>query len=61
MKFYPTKQHEKAARKFVEIFAKDSRVKTILLTCSCARGKAVKDSCLDMGVNNQKRKRLQKN
>jgi len=50
MKHYPTKQHEKAARKFVEIFAEDSRVKTILLMCSCARGKAVKDSCLDMGL-----------
>ncbi len=48
--FYPTKEHEFAAKKFVEIFSKDSRVMSILLVCSCARGKACKDSCLDLAI-----------
>ena len=48
MKYYPTPQHEKAAEKVVEIFSRDKRVKTILLFASCARGKACKDSCLDI-------------
>ena len=50
VKGYPTKKHKLAADKFVEIFSKDPRVMTILLTCSCARGKACKDSCLDLNV-----------
>jgi predicted nucleotidyltransferase len=47
-KSYPTTEHENAANKFVEIFSKDSRVNSILLVNSCARGKATKDSCLDL-------------
>ena len=50
MKYYPTKLHEAAANKFVEIFSKDNRVNAILLICSCARGRASKDSCVDLGV-----------
>ncbi|MFH1211844.1 MAG: hypothetical protein V1659_02840 [Candidatus Woesearchaeota archaeon] len=48
MKYYPTALHQNAAKKFVEIFGKDARVMSILLNCSCARGKASKDSCLDL-------------
>jgi predicted nucleotidyltransferase len=48
MEYYPTLLHKKAADKMVEIFSKDKLVMSILLTCSCARGKASKDSCLDM-------------
>lgn len=48
MNYYPTPQHERAAEKIVEVFSKDERVKTILLFASCARGKACKDSCLDV-------------
>ena len=50
MKYYPTIQHEKAANRMVEIFSKDKCVMSMLLTCSCARGKASKDSCLDLCI-----------
>jgi predicted nucleotidyltransferase len=50
MKLYPTKQHKKAAEKFVEIFSKDKRVQSLVLICSCARGKAEKGSCVDIAV-----------
>jgi predicted nucleotidyltransferase len=49
-KYYPTKEHEEAAKKFVELFSKDKKVKAILLTCSCARGKAHKSSCVDFAI-----------
>lgn len=45
---YPTIEHEQAAKRIVEIFSKDASIKTILLIRSCARGKATKDSCLDI-------------
>lgn len=47
MKYYPTKQHERASEKLVEIFSKDKRVMSIILYGSCVRGKAEKGSCLD--------------
>jgi len=50
MNYYPTIQHENAAKRLVEIFSKDKKVMSILLTCSCARGKASKDSCLDICI-----------
>lgn len=53
---YPTTQHQEAAEKVVEIFSKDKGVMTILLTCSCAREKASKDSCLDMCIIVRKEK-----
>lgn len=49
-KYYPTKIHENAANKFVELFSKDKRVMAILLTCSCARKKAVRSSCIDFAL-----------
>ncbi|HLC33112.1 MAG TPA: hypothetical protein VJJ82_04765 [Candidatus Nanoarchaeia archaeon] len=50
MKYYPTIQHENAAKRLVEIFSKEKNVMSILLACSCARGKASKDSCLDVYI-----------
>lgn len=50
MKYYPTSQHENAANRLVEIFSKDKKVMSILLACSCARGRASKDSCLDVYI-----------
>ena len=46
---YPTIQHQQAAETIVEFFS-DRDVDSVLLTCSCARGKATKDSCLDITV-----------
>jgi predicted nucleotidyltransferase len=48
--YYPTSEHEKAAEKVTAHFSKVSEVDSVLLTCSCARGKASPDSCLDMAV-----------
>lgn len=47
---YPTLQHEQAAGRVVEFFALRSDVQAVLLTRSCARGKATRDSCLDIAV-----------
>ncbi|MBZ0300065.1 MAG: hypothetical protein K8J31_10005 [Anaerolineae bacterium] len=47
---YPTPHHERAASRVVEHFARQDGVEAVLLTCSCARGKAAWDSCLDMVV-----------
>jgi predicted nucleotidyltransferase len=47
---YPTIQHEQAAGRIVEFFSRQPGVQAVLLTCSCARGKAVPDSCLDIAV-----------
>lgn len=47
---YPTEQHEAAAHAIVAYFAERDEVAAVLLTCSCARGKATSDSCLDMAI-----------
>jgi predicted nucleotidyltransferase len=47
---YPTIQHERAAARIVDIFSREPDIQAILLTCSCARGKASRDSCLDIAV-----------
>lgn len=47
---YPTPQHEAAARHATEFFAQQPGVNAVLLACSCARGKATPDSCLDLAV-----------
>ena len=47
---YPTPAHAAAARTIVDFLAADARVDTVLLTNSCARGKASKDSCLDIAA-----------
>jgi predicted nucleotidyltransferase len=47
---YPTLEHERASKAIVSFFSKVSDVKAVILTGSCARGKATKDSCLDIMV-----------
>lgn len=47
---YPTPEHARAAERVVQFFAGQPGVEAVLLTCSCARGKATRDSCLDMAV-----------
>jgi predicted nucleotidyltransferase len=47
---YPSPQHEKAAERIVDLFSREGNVHAILLTCSCARGKATRDSCLDIAI-----------
>ena len=47
---YPTIEHQNAAEAIVDFFAPRPEVDTLCLTCSCARGKASRDSCLDMLV-----------
>ena len=47
---YPTALHERAAIAITEFFAAHDETDAVLLTNSCARGKATPDSCLDMQV-----------
>jgi predicted nucleotidyltransferase len=47
---YPTPAHARAAEEVVAFFSARPEVDTVLLTCSCARGKATRDSCLDVTV-----------
>ena len=47
---YPTLQHEQAAKSIVDFFSRQPNVDAVLLTCSCARGKATHDSCLDICI-----------
>ncbi|HET6453675.1 MAG TPA: hypothetical protein VFI02_04670 [Armatimonadota bacterium] len=47
---YPTAEHEAAAHAAVDFFAGKPETQAVLLTCSCAREKASRDSCLDITV-----------
>jgi len=47
---YPTVEHERASMAIVNFFCKVPDVEAVILTGSCARGKATKDSCLDIMV-----------
>ncbi len=47
---YPTPQHADAADAVAAFFARRPEVDAVLLTCSCARGRATPDSCLDIAV-----------
>jgi predicted nucleotidyltransferase len=47
---YPTVEHERASNAIVNFFSKVPDVEAVILTGSCARGKATKDSCLDIMV-----------
>lgn len=47
---YPTQQHREAAEAITAFFEASGKVDAVLLTNSCARGKAVPDSCLDINV-----------
>ena len=50
MNRYPTPEHQHAAETIVEFFTAIREIETVCLTCSCARGKASRDSCLDILV-----------
>jgi hypothetical protein len=47
---FPTEAHRAAAEAVVDYFAPDFRVQAVLLACSCARGQACAQSCVDMIV-----------
>lgn len=47
---FPTVEHANAAHSITELFSKNYQVDSVLLTNSCARGKATPDSCLDMVI-----------
>jgi hypothetical protein len=45
---YPTAEHQKAAEAITRFFAENYEIDAVLLVNSCARGKATRDSCLDI-------------
>jgi predicted nucleotidyltransferase len=47
---YPTKEHRTAADTIVDYFVSNYKIDAVLLVNSCARGKATRDSCLDIVV-----------
>jgi len=47
---YPTPEHRAAAEAVVDFWALRPDTQAILLTCSCARGRAVPDSCIDISI-----------
>ncbi len=47
---YPSPEHEAAAAAVVEFFRDSGAAESVILTGSCARGRASRDSCLNMVV-----------
>jgi hypothetical protein len=47
---YPTLQHAKAAEAITHFFTSNFDIDAVVLVNSCARGKATRDSCLDMNL-----------
>jgi len=47
---YPTPEHQTAAETIVDHFVSNYKIDAVLLVNSCARGKATRDSCLDIVV-----------
>ncbi len=47
---YPTPQHQAAAETIVDFFVSNYKIDAVLLVNSCARGRATRDSCLDIVV-----------
>ncbi len=47
---YPTPEHQAAAEAITSYFANHYKIDEVLLVNSCARGKATRDSCLDIVV-----------
>ncbi|HLO14923.1 MAG TPA: hypothetical protein VK206_08840 [Anaerolineales bacterium] len=45
---YPTPEHKAAADTIVDFFVSNYKIDAVLLVNSCARGKATRDSCLDV-------------
>jgi len=47
---FPTPDHQAAAEAVVDFWASRPETQAVLLTCSCARGRAVPDSCVDISI-----------
>lgn len=47
---YPTPQHAASAQVIADFFSRRPEPEAVLLTCSCARGKATRESCLDIAI-----------
>lgn len=47
---YPSREHEQASKVISDFFSDQQGVEAVILYGSCARGKASKDSCLDIVV-----------
>lgn len=47
---YPTQEHQAAADAIVDFFVSNYKIDAVLLVNSCARGKATRDSCLDIVI-----------
>ena len=47
---YPTPEHQTAANTITDFFVSNFKIDAVLLVNSCARGKATRDSCLDIVV-----------
>jgi len=47
---YPTPEHQTAADAIVDHFVSNYKIDAVMLVNSCARGKATRDSCLDIVV-----------
>lgn len=47
---FPTEAHRVAAESVVDYWAINPRAQAVLLTCSCARGVAVPQSCVDIAI-----------
>jgi len=47
---YPSREHREAAEAIVDFFITNYPIEVVLLVNSCARGKATRDSCLDIVV-----------
>ena len=45
---YPTPEHQRAAEAITRYFSENYDIDAVLLVNSCARGKATRDSCLDI-------------
>jgi predicted nucleotidyltransferase len=45
---YPTPEHQRAAETITDFFVSNYKIDAVLLVNSCARGKATRDSCLDI-------------
>lgn len=50
MNLYPTPEHQHATEAIVKFFTAIPEIEAVCLICSCARGKASRDSCLDILV-----------
>jgi predicted nucleotidyltransferase len=47
---YPSEEHQRAAETITQFFSSNFDISSVLLVNSCARGKATRDSCLDINI-----------